>query len=173
MTRFKWNPIAALSLASILAACAAIDVDTEAMQMRGTGAAQSRAYLHSYNLPASGLALDGYCAVSYFAAERPLLGKKEHTSTYEGVDYRFSSADAKRMFDRNPQKYLPAFGGWCAFGMAIQDKFPIDPLRYKIVDGRLFLFLRNEKLDALALWNKSDEQPQVAKANAHWKKVSK
>jgi YHS domain-containing protein len=144
----------------------------------GAGAKQestrtfSRAYLHSYNLPSSGLALEGYCPVTYFVSNEARPGKPEHTSTHNGVDYRFASADAKRTFDRNPEKYIPAYGGWCAYGMAIQNKFPIDPLNFKIVNGRLFLFLRNEKVDALAKWNEGDEQAQVVKANAYWKKVS-
>ena len=50
------------------------------------------------------------------------------------------SADAKKAFDRNPEKYIPAYGGWCAFGMSVSDKFPVDPTNFKIVDGRLMLF---------------------------------
>ena len=134
--------------------------------------APSRAYLHAYNLPADGVAIDGYCPVSYFVADQAVKGKPEFSSTYNGVTYRFAVAEGKRAFDKNPEKYLPAYGGWCAFGMAIEDKFPIDPTAFKIVDGRLMLFLRNENLDALALWNQNDEQAQVVKADAHWRKVS-
>lgn len=134
---------------------------------------ESRAYLHSYNLPASGIAMEGYCPVSYFLADHPVLGKPEFASTYNGVTYYFAQADAKALFDKNPEKYLPAYGGWCAFGMANEDKFPVDPTNFKIVDGRLMLFLRNANVDALALWNQNDEQAQVVKANAHWMKVSR
>jgi YHS domain-containing protein len=133
----------------------------------------SRAYLHSYNLPSSGVALEGYCPVSYFVAGKAVRGKPEHASTHDGVTYYFASADGKRAFDADPAKYVPDFGGWCAFGMAIEDKFPIDPTAFKIVDGRLMLFLRNASIDALELWNKNDESEQLAKAEAHWKKVSR
>jgi hypothetical protein len=88
------------------------------------------------------------------------------------VDYHFVSAAAKRMFDRNPEKYIPAYGGWCAYGMAVQDKFPIDPTNFKVVNGQLLLFLRNDKVDALKLWNGGDEAENLRKAGAHWKKVS-
>jgi YHS domain-containing protein len=132
----------------------------------------SRAYLHSYNLNSSGLALEGYCPVTYHTHNVARQGNADYAATYNGVDYHFVSAAAQRMFDRNPEKYIPAYGGWCAYGMAVQDKFPIDPTNFKVVNGRLMVFLRNEKVDALAIWNQNDEQDQVVKADAHWKKVS-
>jgi len=135
------------------------------------GVSESRAYLHSYNLPSSGLALEGYCPVAYFAVGKPVLGKPEFASTYDGVTYHFVSADAKKAFDAEPEKYLPAFGGWCAFGMAEADKFPVDPRCFKIVDGRLLLFLRNQNVDALELWNKGDEGGFLSKAEKFWARV--
>lgn len=133
----------------------------------------SKAYLHSYNLPSSGLAIEGYCPVAYQVVGEPVRGKPEYASTYSGVTYRLVSEEAKQLFDADPELYIPAYGGWCAFGMAIEDKFPVDPTAFKIVDGRLMLFLRNENIDALALWNQNDEEEQVAKANVYWEKVSR
>ena len=132
---------------------------------------ESRAYLHSFNLPSSGLALEGYCPVAYFAVGKPVMGRPEHSSTYNGVTYHFVNADAKEMFDEDPEKYIPAYGGWCAFGMAVGDKFPVDPTSFKIVDGKLMLFLKNVNVDALALWNDGDEKDLMKKAETHWKKV--
>ena len=132
----------------------------------------SRAYLHSYNLPSSGVALEGYCPVAYFAVDKAVRGKPEFASTHNDVTYYFVSADARAAFDRDPEKYLPAFGGWCAFGMAVSDKFPVDPTNFEIVNGRLMLFLRNRNLDARQLWNDGDESELLPKAEAHWSKVS-
>jgi YHS domain-containing protein len=136
-------------------------------------AEKSRAYIHSNNVPASGVALEGYCPVAYFAVNRPVLGKEKYQSTYKDVTYYFVNADAKKEFDKNPEKYVPAYGGWCALGMAVEDKFPVDPRNFKIVDGRLMLFLRNVDVDALEIWNDGDEAQFVKKADAHWKKVQK
>ena len=133
---------------------------------------ESRAYLHSYNLPASGVAIDGYCPVAYFVVDKPVKGKPEYASQYNGVTYYLVSADAQRAFEADPEKYLPAYGGWCAFGMAVSDKFPIDPTNFKIVDGRLMLFLKNANADALELWNNGDASELITKANAHWQKIS-
>ena len=135
-------------------------------------AGESRAYLHSYNIPASGLALNGYCPVAYHAVGKPIKGVREFSVKHKDVWYLFVNEDAKKEFKANPEKYLPAYGGWCAFGMSVQDKFPVDPTNFKIVDGRLMLFLKNKNIDALTLWNKGDASDLTSKANAHWKKVS-
>ena len=131
----------------------------------------SRAYVNSYNIPSSGVALEGYCPVAYFAVNKPVLGKKEFAADHRGVTYYFVSADARNAFKKNPNKYIPAFGGWCAFGMAVNDKFPVDPTNFKIVDGKLMLFLRNPSVDALSLWNGKNEAQLLKDAAAHWKKV--
>lgn len=133
---------------------------------------ESRAYLHSYNLPSSGLALEGYCPVAYFAVNKPVRGKPEYASQYNGVTYHLVSANAKKAFEADPEKYIPAYGGWCAFGMSVSDKFPVDPTNFKIVDGRLLVFLKNQNVDARALWNQGNKHDLFKKANAHWQSVS-
>lgn len=132
----------------------------------------SRAYLNNNNIPSSGVALEGYCPVAYFALNKPVMGSKEFASTHKGVTYYFVSTDAKAAFDKTPDKFVPAYGGWCALGMAVGDKFPVDPTNFKIVNGKLNLFLRNANVDALALWNDGNEKELMGKAEAHWTKVN-
>lgn len=138
----------------------------------GAAMNDSRAYIHGNNVPSTGLALEGYCPVAYFAVGKPVRGQAEYASTYKDVTYYFVNADAKAAFDAEPAKYIPAFGGWCAYGMAVGDKFPVDPTNFKIVDGRLMVFLRNSGVDALALWNDGKESKLLKKAESHWKTVS-
>ncbi len=134
-------------------------------------AGASRAYHNAYNVPAHGVALEGYCPVAYFAVNKPVLGVKEYASTHDGITYWFVNAEAKAAFDAEPVKYVPAYGGWCAYGMAVEDKFPVDPRSFKIVDGQLLLFLKNESVDARESWNAGDEDELVLKADQHWAKV--
>lgn len=131
----------------------------------------SRAYLNSRNLDSSGVAIEGYSPVAYFTHGKAIEGKKQYAVDHENVTYYLASEKEKQVFSRNPDAYLPAFGGWCAFGMAIQDKFPVDPKSFKIVDGRLFLFLKNSNVDALKLWKDGKQDELVKKAESHWKKV--
>jgi YHS domain-containing protein len=138
----------------------------------GIASGESKAYLHSYNVPSSGLAIDGYSPVSYFSKSKAVKGRKEFSAEYNGLTYHLASSREKDEFLTDPAKYVPAYGGWCAFGMAVEDKFPIDPKVFKIVDGRLFLFLKNPAVDALKLWDNGKEAELVKKAEAHWKKVA-
>ena len=156
------------ALASIVGALLYTSPATGATEEKS---AMSRAYLHSHNVPANGVALEGYCPVAYFAVNKPILGKKEFAADHRGITYYFVSADARDAFNENPSKYVPAYGGWCAFGMAVKDKFPVDPTNFKIVDGKLLLFLRNEGVDALKIWNGKKEKKLLKDAESHWRKV--
>ncbi|MFT7462114.1 MAG: hypothetical protein ACI9EF_000451 [Pseudohongiellaceae bacterium] len=109
--------------------------------------------------------------MAYFAVNKPVRGKPEHASIHDSVTYHSVSADAKAAFDAAPDKYVPAYGGWCAFGMAVEDKFLVDPTSFKIVDGQLMVFLKNPGVDALALWNDGNETELKAKAAAHWDSI--
>ncbi|MFN3151585.1 YHS domain-containing (seleno)protein [Bremerella sp.] len=112
--------------------------------------------------------LHGYCPIAYFVLNEPMEGKSEFYSTYDGKLYYFVSDEAKQEFDKNPEKYIPAYGGLCAFGMSIEKEFEPDPTNFKIIDGKLYLFLKNDETDALELWNKEDEAKCLANANKNW-----
>lgn len=133
---------------------------------------ESRAYSRARNLPASGVAIDGFSPVSYFTVGKAEPGDPRYQVEHNGATYFLTSDDQVKLFKANPDRYEPAFGGWCAFGMAVEDKFPVDPTKFKIVDGRLMLFLNNADVDALELWQKGDEAEFVRKADTHWKKVA-
>ncbi|MEL7088442.1 MAG: YHS domain-containing (seleno)protein [Planctomycetota bacterium] len=114
------------------------------------------------------LGLAGYSPVSYFADAGPHVGSPEFAATHDGVTYFFADADELSIFEADPERYAPAYGGWCAYGMAVDNYFPVNPKLYKIVDGRLFLFLNNDQANALELWNAGDEAELTQKADAFW-----
>jgi len=116
--------------------------------------------------------LQGHCPVAYFAVHKPVRGTPKYSSTHEGKLYHFVSEEAKQAFDKNPAKYIPAFGGLCAFGMSIDKEFMSDPTNFKIIDGKLYLFLKNDDTDALKLWKKEDETKCLANASRHWESRS-
>ena len=116
--------------------------------------------------------LEGYSPISYFEQDGPAYGSPEFAAEHEGVTYLLRSSDERKRFLADPDRYAPAYGGWCAFGMAVEQTFPIDPKNYKIVNGRLMLFLRNEGIDARELWSQGDPVELRKKADAHWKTVS-
>jgi YHS domain-containing protein len=133
---------------------------------------ESRAYVGGRNVPSSGVGLEGYSPVSYFTVGRAEQGDSRFAVEHHGVTYHLTSAEQVAMFNENPDRYEPQCGGWCAFGMTVEDKFPVDPTKFRIIDDRLYLFLNNEQINAADLWEQGDDAALVRKANAHWKKVS-
>ena len=86
-----------------------------------------------------GLALQGYDPVAYFTDGKPVDGDEAITAMHEGATYRFASAQNRDLFVSNPDKYAPAYGGFCAYAAARGYQAPIDPTAFTVVDGRLYL----------------------------------
>lgn len=116
------------------------------------------------NVDRSGLALQGYDPVAYFTDGKPVEGDASIVASYQGATYRFASADHKAMFERDPAKYAPQFGGFCAYAVSINKTASIDPNYWEIVNGRLLL-QHNKK--AWNLWHK-DPSGNLVKADANW-----
>lgn len=115
------------------------------------------------------VALEGYDPVSYFD-RKPAEGKEEFHLLYRGIHYHFASQANRDRFKSDPEKYEPAFGGWCAYAMgATGEKVKVDPETYKIVDGKLYLFYHFWGNNTLDDWNKNERQLMM-KADQNWKK---
>lgn len=131
-------------------------------------AADTRLAIEDYNLAAGEPAIGGYSPVSYIENGVAEPGSPEHAVTYRGITYHMTSAEQVELFNADPERYEPEYGGWCAYGMALNEKFPIDPASYKIVGGRLFLFFKSSEIDALERWNNGDEVESTWKADRAW-----
>ncbi len=125
------------------------------------------------NIDNSNIALQGYSPVSYLDMGIAQKGLKQHKSEHEKVVYYFTSAEQKATFDKNPAKYKPQYGGFCAFGVYAGAKFRPDPNKYIVKDGKYFLYLYNLELDAQQLWlAEKDHNKLVSVANKNWGKLS-
>jgi YHS domain-containing protein len=82
----------------------------------------------------------GHDPVAYFTQAKPVRGDPKIQSTLPGRTYYFLSADNKRLFDAQPDRYEPQYGGFCASGAAFGIKLGSDPTEWRVVDGRLFIF---------------------------------
>ncbi len=121
-----------------------------------------------------GLAIGGYDVVAYFNSQ-PTKGNPTITYKYEGATYRFANNQNRDLFLGNPTKYLPQFGGYCAWGVAAKEaKFPINPETYDIIDGKLYLFFNGEfngdNFNTSLLWNQETSSLKTA-AHKNWPKV--
>jgi len=170
------RPLSTLTLLVCFAVFAQVSITNAQSSKTADGAGSaaiermSRAFTNGNNVPSSGLALEGYCPVCYIAANKAAKGSPEFSYDYNGVTYWFVSAAVRDTFIAAPEKYVPAYGGWCAVGVALGQRFPVDPTNFKVVDGRIMLFLKNKSIDAVDIWNKNEGE-NLKKANANWKKL--
>lgn len=111
--------------------------------------------------------VSGYDLVAYHTQGQALRGSGYQTVLHDGVTYLFASEENKNAFAQNPDKYLPAYGGYCAYGVSVGKKFYASPEVWKIVDGVLYL---NLDQDIQAKWDE-DIPGHITTANKHWKNI--
>ena len=120
------------------------------------------------NASSTGLAMQGYDPVAYFTDGAPAKGSYKITTVFNDATYRFASEEHKAQFEANPEAYLPAYGGYCAFGTAMGFKFDGDPTYWKIVDNTLYL---NLSKDIQERWE-GNIPGFVEDANGHWENIA-
>ncbi|HEY3915388.1 MAG TPA: YHS domain-containing (seleno)protein [Verrucomicrobiae bacterium] len=116
------------------------------------------------NTDKHGLALQGYDPVAFFTDNKPVKGTADFQSTYHGGTYYFVSAEHKASFDASPEKYEPAFGGYCAYGVSKGHLAPVSVQAFQIVDGRLLMQHSERARDGF----NQDQKGNLAKAELSW-----
>ncbi len=116
------------------------------------------------NVDSNGVAIQGYDPVAFFTDNRPVKGNAQFQSEYHGAKYYFASAEHKTVFDKEPTKFEPQFGGFCAYGASRGNKAPVKIEAWQIVDGRL---LMQYDLDVKNSFNK-DQAGNLRKADQNW-----
>lgn len=119
------------------------------------------------NATSTGLALRGVDPVTYFSESVPRQGVFDITAEYQGATYRFASEKNKAEFMKDPAKYAPQYGGYCAFGAAMGKKFDGDPNVWKIEAGKLYLNLAPK---VAGLWN-ADRANKIKAADEQWSAI--
>jgi YHS domain-containing protein len=116
------------------------------------------------NVDKHGLALQGYDAVAFFTQHQPVLGSAQFQSTYGTATYDFASAADKAAFDKDPAKYAPQFGGYCAYGVSRGHTAPVEVAAFQIVDGRLLMQYDTDIRDSF----NEDTQGNLKLAQQKW-----
>ncbi|MFO0690604.1 MAG: YHS domain-containing (seleno)protein [Myxococcota bacterium] len=115
----------------------------------------------------SDLALDGYDPVAYFTDGRPVPGRAEFELAWRGATWRFASAEHRALFEADPERYAPRYGGYCAWAMAQGREASGDPRFWKIVGGRLYL---NYDASVQKKWE-ADIPGFIERADANWPRL--
>ena len=116
-----------------------------------------------------GIGLKGYDPVAYFINGAPTKASEHYSFAWKGVTYRFASAGNLEKFKADPEKYLPQYGGYCAYAMSLDRIADIDPSRWAIVNGKLYL---NNGFVAEKLWS-LNKNGNIVSADRNWPQYPK
>lgn len=117
------------------------------------------------------IGLGGHCPVGYVMAGKQIFGDPKFASEFKDTTYYNSSAEAKTMFDKEPEKYVEAvkYKGFCATGLAMGKQLESDPGIFSRVDGKVYFFSSKE---AKTMFDK-DSKKYIGMADKEWTKISK
>ncbi len=150
--------------ARVLAACAVLALSIGVLSVQSS---QSVAKPRINTLGLRGVAIKGYDPVAYFRKGAPARGSKKFSLKHAGVEWRFSSAENKATFAANPAKYMPAYGGYCAYGVSRGYLVKIEPNAWAIRGGKLYL---NYDRSVQRTWSRKPGT-YIARANKKWPRL--
>lgn len=123
-----------------------------------------------YNLK-KGYVAEGYDVVEYFK-NKAIEGQKAFTTTHDNVQYKFVSQENLNTFLKAPENYIPQYGGYCAYAIAIDSKkVSVDPETFEIRDGKLYLFYNSWGINTLKKWKKNNVKGLQKKADQNWEAI--
>ncbi len=120
-----------------------------------------------YTALLSRVAVGGYDPVAYFTDGRPVRGSTQFRIMHQGYEYRFASAEHLAAFRANPARYLPRYGGYCAWAVSQGYTASGDPQQWRIVDGQLYL---NYNAEIQRRWE-GDIPGHIRSADMNWPRV--
>jgi YHS domain-containing protein len=120
--------------------------------------------MHKLNVDKNGVILRGYDPVAYFTRKKAIKGTAKYQTTYQGATFHFSSAADLALFNQNPAKYIPQYGGFCANVMKNRRADGIDPTVFFIINGKLYLCTS----PAAEKEFRSNEKQNIKKADQNW-----
>ncbi len=121
------------------------------------------------NKTSDGVAIKGYDPVAYFTDGKPVKGNRAFEYIWMGAEWHFTSAGHKDLFIKNPERYAPKYGGYCAYAVSVGTVADIDPDSWDIVAGRLYLNLSKK---IRGKWSK-DIPGNIKKADEKWPAILK
>lgn len=118
-----------------------------------------------------GFAANGYDVVAYFD-NKAEEGDKTFQTTFDGVAYKFSSKAHLNLFLKKPEQYVPQYGGYCAYAVALKsDKVSINPKSYLIKNNKLYLFYNAWGTNTLELWLEENQNKIIETADKNWETI--
>jgi YHS domain-containing protein len=113
------------------------------------------------------IAIKGTDTVAYFNERKAVQGNSKFSYKWNNVTWLFKNSKNRDLFRRNPIKYAPEYGGFCAWAIAKNEVKTIERDQWLIYKGKLYLFY-NKK--SKTMWDK-DIPGNIAKANQNWPSI--
>lgn len=110
------------------------------------------------------LALNGYDPVAYFTAGKARAGSSEFSAQWGEAVWYFSSAENRDSFLKNPDRYVPEFGGLCTWSLHNGKMVPANPECFTIQLDRLYLHFDQKAQKKF----ENDLIDSVQAANQNW-----
>jgi len=129
-----------------------------------TSDAQSVKYCSSENV-----AIKGYDPVAYFIQNQAMEGTDQFTTEWSGSKWKFISQANLDRFKKDPSKYAPQYGGYCAYGCSENHKSATDPKAFTIINDKLYL---NYNLKVKQIWLQ-DTAKRINAADLFWPALNK
>ena len=128
----------------------------------------SAAFASDEHFRKDGVAIGGTDTVAYHTVGGPTPGSPQFSAEYQGATWHFASAANRDLFNADPAKYAPAYGGWCSAGASKGKKVATKPELWAVVDGQLYLNSSETAHTKLFL---ADTAGTIRKGEMNWKKI--
>jgi hypothetical protein len=116
------------------------------------------------NVSRGDVALQGFDPVAYWTSGQPTPGSPSFEHRWNNAVWRFATTENREQFAKDPARYAPEFGGYCAYAVSRGYTADIDPNAWRIVDGRLYL---NYSKRVQKRWEE-DVPGNIAKGRQNW-----
>lgn len=114
-----------------------------------------------------GTAIRGYDVVGFHTDARATKGSEKFIYRWKDTNWLFANQENLDMFKKEPEKYAPQYGGYCAYGTADGHKAPTETDTWTVKDNKLY-FNYNKKVQQI--WNK-DQVGYIEKADKNWVEI--
>jgi YHS domain-containing protein len=144
------------------------NMDMEKDKMKSTNMMTKNEMMTKIYKNGNDVAINGYDPVEYFTDNKSVMGIKKYSYKWNKAEWYFANKNHMEMFEKNPEKYAPQYGGFCAFGVTKEKLVSSDPNAWQIVDGKLYLCHTKEVHE---LWQ-NDSKDNIKKGDKMWMKLN-
>ena len=117
------------------------------------------------NVDTNGVILKGYDPVAYFTRHQAVKGNPSIQTRFGGAIYHFSSVADKAAFDKNPSRYVPQYGAFCAYHMSKKELRDSDPTVFFIYKGKLYVCADTNAMKEFG----SNMDESIRRADENWR----